>query len=132
VKQIVLYAVNDFFNIQNIIFVITKTIDFFVVLIICISTIQTIIPIIISVIKIKRKENNNIAIMSFINSLILSLELESANAILKMGLFASNATSYDHITSNNINSFIFFVAVLSVRIAINQTIRRYSIDKYIK
>jgi hypothetical protein len=132
VKQIVLYAVNDFFNIQNIIFVITKTIDFFVVLIICISTIQTIIPIIISVIKIKRKENNNIAIMSFINSLILSLELESANAILKMGLFASNATSYDHITSNNINSFIFFVAVLSVRIAINQTIKRYSIDKFIK
>jgi hypothetical protein len=70
--------------------------------------------------------------MSFINSLILSLELESANAILKMGLFASNATSYDHITSNNINSFIFFVAVLSVRIAINQTIKRYSIDKFIK
>jgi hypothetical protein len=132
VKQRVLFAVIDFFNIQDIIFVITKTIDFFVVLIICISTIQTIIPIIISVIKIKRKENNNIAIKSFINSLILSLELESANAILKMGLFASNATSYGHITSNNTNNFIFFVAVLSVRIAINQTIKRYSIDKFIK
>jgi hypothetical protein len=131
VKQRVLFAVNDFFNIQDIIFVITKIIDFFVVLIIGISTIQTIIPIIISVIKIKRKENNNTSIKSFINSLILSLKLESANAILKMGLFASNA-SYGHITSSNTNNFIFFVAVLSVRIAINQTIRRYCIDKYIK
>jgi hypothetical protein len=54
---------------------------------------QTIIPTIISLIKTNIKENNNIAIKRFINGLLLSLELESANAILKMGLFASNATS---------------------------------------
>ena len=113
---------------------ITKTIDFFVVLIIGISTIQIIIPIIISLIKINKKgNNNNFAIKSFINSLLLALELESANAILKMGVFVSNATdtmSNNPIAlSNNINNFIFFVAVLSVRIVINQTLKRYSIGK---
>jgi hypothetical protein len=121
---------DNFFNIQDIIFIITKTIDFFVVLIIGISAFQTVIPIIIYVTKVKRKEN--IAIKSFINSLLLALELESANAILKMGLFASIAISTDHIVYGNINNFIFFIALISVRILINQTLRRYNIDKYVK
>ncbi len=75
---------------------------------------------------------DNFSIKSFINSLILALELESANAILKMGVFVSNAT--DTISGNiasspsNMNNFIFFVAVLTVRIAINQTLRKYNID----
>jgi hypothetical protein len=126
--------INNIFNISNIISMVTKTIDSFVVLIIGISAIQIIIPIIISLIKINKKEkNNNFAIKSFINSLLLALELESANAILKMGLFVSNATdtmSNNSIAlSNNFNNFVFFVAVLSVRIIINQTLRRYSIGK---
>ena len=121
---------DNFFNIQDIIFIITKTIDFFVVLIIGISAFQTIIPVVISIIKVKRKENN--AIKSFINSLLLALELESANAILKMGLFATTVISADHIILSNTNNFIFFVVILSVRIAINQTLRRYSIDKFVK
>ncbi len=125
-----MFADSNFFNTQDIIFIITKTIDFFVVLIIGISAFQTIIPIVISIIKVKRKENN--AIKSFINSLLLALELESANAILKMGLFASGTINADHLISSNTNNFIFFVAVLSVRIAINQTLRRYSIDKFVK
>ncbi len=121
---------DNFFNIQDIIFIITKTIDFFVVLIIGISAFQTVIPIIIYVTKVKRREN--IAIKSFISSLLLALELESANAILKMGLFASIAISTDHIVYGNINNFIFFIALISVRILINQTLRRYNIDKYVK
>jgi hypothetical protein len=121
---------DNLFNTQDIIFIITKTIDFFVVLIISISSFQTVIPILINVTKVKRKEN--IAIKSFINSLLLALELESANAILKMGLFASITISTNHIVSGNIYNFIFFVALLSVRILINQTLRRYHIDKYVK
>jgi hypothetical protein len=127
----------NFFNIPNIIPIITKVIDYFVVIIISISAIQTIIPIIISFIKINKKEeknkNNNYYIKSFNNSLLLALELESANAILKMGIFVSNATNFATenfmIISNNFNNFMFFVAVLAVRIAINQTLRRYSIGK---
>jgi hypothetical protein len=100
-----------------------------VVLIIGISALQTIIPIITYVFRI---HGSNIAIKSFINSLLLSLELESANAILKMGVFVSSTIGTDHLISNNTNNFIFFVALLSIRIVINQTLRRFSIDKYIK
>jgi hypothetical protein len=122
------------FNASNIVSVITKTIDCFAVTIIGISAIQTVFPIIISLIKTNRKENhndNNFALKSFIYGLLLALELESANAILKMGLFASNATIFRgyFISTGNINNFIFFVAILSLRIAINQTLRRYSINK---
>jgi hypothetical protein len=43
------------------------------------------------------EEKGNIAINSFIKILILSLELESANAILKMELFASSTIEVDPI-----------------------------------
>jgi hypothetical protein len=121
---------DNLFNAQGIVFIITNTIDFFVVFIISISAFQTVIPIVIYVTKVKRKKN--IAIKSFINSLLLALELESANAVLKMGLFTSITISTDNIVSGNINNFIFFVSLLSVRILINQTLRRCSIDKYVK
>ncbi len=66
---------------------------------------------------------------SFIRGLLLALELESANAILKMGIFTSiiSGTSSSILSADNINNFIFFVGVLSVRIAINQTLRRFNI-----
>jgi hypothetical protein len=121
---------DNLFNAQGIVFIITNTIDFFVVFIISISAFQTVIPIVIYVTKVKRKKN--IAIKSFINSLLLALELESANAVLKMGLFTSITISTDNIVSGNINNFIFFISLLSVRILINQTLRRCSIDKYVK
>ena len=66
---------------------------------------------------------------NFIRGLLLALELESANAILKMGIFTSiiSGTSSSILSADNINNFIFFVGVLSVRIAINQTLRRFNI-----
>jgi hypothetical protein len=118
----------DIFNAQSIIFIITRTIDIFVVFIIGVSAFQIFIPLISTVIKFKEKDNSsNIGVKSFISSLLLALELESANAILKMGLFISNNVNNDYLSAINNNNFIFFVAVLSVRIAINQTLRRSNI-----
>lgn len=80
---------------------------------------------------------------NFIHGLLLSLELESGNAILKMGVFTS-ALAVDHLSStvdsvqshtlsnsllladSGFSNFIFFVIVLTVRIAMNQTLRRFS------
>ena len=69
---------------------------------------------------------------NFVSGLLFALELESANAILKLGLFTSMATGLStSATTSPVpftigNNFIFFVAVLSLRIAINQTLRRFS------
>jgi hypothetical protein len=121
-------SIIDIFNAQSIIFIITRTIDIFVVFIIGVSAFQIFIPLISTVIKFKEKDNSsNIGVKSFISSLLLALELESANAILKMGLFISNNVNNDYLSAINNNNFIFFVAVLSVRIAINQTLRRSNI-----
>jgi hypothetical protein len=120
--------ITDIFNAQSIIFIITRTIDIFVVFIIGVSAFQIFIPLILTAIKFKEKDNgSNIGVKSFISSLLLALELESANAILKMGLFISNNANNDYLSAINNNNFIFFVAVLSVRIAINQTLRRSNI-----
>ena len=120
----------DFFDAGDIISIITKTIDLFAVLIFGVSALQTMVPLITSVVRDPIKLNNDVPIKGFINSVLLALELESANAILKMAAFASGATSTtDNLTSDNINNFILFVAVLSVRIAINQTLRRFRIGK---
>ena len=129
-----LLDIGIFFNISNIISIITKTRDFIAVLIIGVSAIQTITPIIITLINLNKKNKNDyVSLKSFINSLLLALELESANAILKMAVFVSNATDTIQgnlpTSSTNINNFIFFVALLTVRIAINQTLRKYNIDK---
>ena len=125
---IVLFA--DFFDAGDIISLITRTIDLFAVLIIGVSAVQAMVPLITSVVIDSLKRNNDLPIKGFINSFLLALELESANAILKMAAFASGATSTtDNLTSDNINNFILFVAVLSVRIAINRTSRRFRIGK---
>ncbi len=86
-------------------------------------------PLITSVVIGPINRNNDAPIKGFINSLLLALELESANAILKIGMFIINNTNVDSHVSQDINDFIFFVAVLSVRITINQTLRRINIDK---
>ncbi len=117
----------DLFDVQYIISMITKTVDFFVVLIIGISATQTILPAARSMLKLDKKtKDNNIIIRNFVKGLLLALELESANAILKMGMFTLNITNVGSHMPKNTNDFIFFVAVLSVRIAINQTLRRFS------
>jgi hypothetical protein len=116
----------DPFNVQYIISIITKTIDLFVVTVICVSTLQTAMLVLIRTIGFRQKtKENNIIIKNFIKSLLLALEMESANAVLKMGMLTINTPNVDSHASQNTNNFIFFVAVFSVRIAINQTLRRF-------
>jgi hypothetical protein len=118
----------DFFNAQSIIFIITRTIDIFVVFIISASAFQIFVPLFLTIIKFKEKDNRSSnSVKSFISSLLLALELESANAILKMGLFISNNANNDYILAINNNNFTFFVVVLSVRIVINYTLKRFNI-----
>jgi hypothetical protein len=66
---------------------------------------------------------------NFIRGLLLALEVESANAILKMGVFTSSLVGIPITSSStfSINNFIFFVGIFSVRIAINQMLRRFDI-----
>jgi hypothetical protein len=54
----------------------------------------------------KRKNSKG----EFIKGLLLALEFESANAILKMGVFTSIITGT--ITTFNLNNFIFFIGIL--------------------
>jgi hypothetical protein len=149
------------FNIQDSIFLIISTIDIFAVTIIAISTFQTIIPMmkvvkvtIISTLDVRNRLPSSSSAQeklvqhdsrdtkqkgywikkNFVRGLLLTLELESANAILKMGLFTlimieMQQPSLQLITVKNINNFIFFVAILSIRVAINQTLRKYSISR---
>ncbi len=114
----------DLFDISYFISIIPKTIDLLVVIVIGFSTLQTILPTIGNMTKRYRKtKGNNFTTKNFIKSLLLALELESANAILKMGVFASNITNVDFYMSDNADNFIFFVTVLSIRITINQSLR---------
>ncbi len=144
------------FNIQDFIFLITSAIDIFAATIIAVSTFQAIIPMvkvtIMSTLDVRNrlpsssspsaqeklvqhdsrdtKQKGYWIKKNFVRGLLLALELESANAILKMGLFTSimietQQPSLQLATVQNINNFIFFVAILSIRIAINQTLRRF-------
>jgi len=150
------------FNIQDFIFLITSTLDIFAATIIGVSIFQTIIPM-VKVVKVTiistldvhnrlpssssaqeklvqhdsrdTKQKGYWIKTNFVRGLLLALELESANAILKMGLFTSimiemqQPSSLQLTTIQNINNFIFFVAILSIRVAINQTLRKYSISR---
>ena len=98
-------------------------------MIIGVSALQAMAPLITSAVIGPTKRNKDAPIKGFICSLLLALELESANAILKMGMFIINNTNIDSQASQEINNFIFFVSVLSVRITINQTLRRFNIGK---
>jgi hypothetical protein len=148
------------FNIQDFVFLITSAIDLFAATIIAVSTFQTIIPMmkvtIISTLDVRNrlpsssssarekliqhdsydtKQKSYWIKKNFVRGLLLALELESANAILKMGLFTSimieiqQPSSLQLTTVQDINNFIFFVAILSIRVAINQTLRKYGISR---
>ncbi len=152
------------FNIQDFIFLITSTIDIFAATIIAVSIFQTIIPMvkvvkvtIISTLDVRNRLPSSSSAQeklvqhdsrdtkqkgywikkNFVRGLLLALELESANAILKMGLFTSimiemqqqQSSSLQLTSVQDINNFIFFVAILSIRVAINQTLRKYSISR---
>ncbi len=136
---------------DSVISLVTRTIDVFVLVIISLSTIQVLTSIIVSkakesgfVLRGKKQKiskENDIAnkkdivflkMRNFINSLLLALELEGANAILKMSLFTSIVTSTNKtFSADDMNNFIFFVALLSLRIVINQTIRKFRVSKRI-
>jgi hypothetical protein len=69
----------------------------------------------------------NIVKENLIRGLLLALELETANAILKMGIFTSLvgiSTTTSSTSTFEINSFIFFVGIFSLRILINWALRR--------
>ena len=130
-------------NAQAFISTITLIIDIFAIVVVAISFLTTISPLIKNaatpflpfVIKSpsnRRNEENHfssriIAKENFVRGLLLALELESANAILKMGVFTSTLVGLSATASTStfdINNFVFFVGIFSVRIAINQTLRR--------
>jgi hypothetical protein len=68
---------------------------------------------------------------NFVGGLLLALELESANAILRAGMFTSlfgsdvPALQITNSLTGGGGGFLFFIVVLSVRIAINQALRRF-------
>ena len=75
----------------------------------------------------------NLSKKSFVKGLLFALELESANAILKMGIFTTSSVGLNPLSVQSqavsqalASNFLFFVVIISLRIAINQTLRRFS------
>ena len=63
---------------------------------------------------------------NLIRGLLLGLEFESTSAIIKLGIFMTNITISAPI-GENINDFLFFSSILTLRIIINQALRRFNI-----
>ena len=132
-----------FSDAQNIISIITSVIDIFAIVVVAVSVFTTTLSLMKSSIAsslpfvIKSSSDRQTATENyklrrrvvkenFIKGLLLALELESANAILKMGVFTSSLVGISSLSAKTfrLNNFIFFVGILSVRIAINQILRR--------
>ena len=133
-----------FSDVQNIISIIASVIDIFAIVVIAVTIFTSILPLIKSTVALflpfiiqsssdRQTAQENCALRrrvlkaNLIKGLLLALELESANAILKMGIFTSGLVGISPISSTStfsINNFIFFVGIFSLRIALNQTIRR--------
>ena len=130
---------------QSIIPIITSIIDIIAIVVIAVSVFTTILPLIKSTITsslpfvIKSSSSDRqtaaenyvlrrrVAKKNLTKGLLLALELESANAILKIGIFTSSLVGLSTTSSSStfgINNFIFFAGIFSLRIAINQTLRR--------
>jgi len=127
---IVLLLLLPYINIEDIIFTITLVIDIIAISVIAVSVIQTIYYLsiynfksILSSTKTTSISNSNIIQRNF----ILALEFEAANTILKMGVFTSLVIdkSSSTLSDNFINNFIIFVMVISIRIAIKQSLGRF-------
>jgi hypothetical protein len=137
--------VSMFSDAQSIISIITSIIDIFAIVVIAVTVFTSILPLIKSTATLSlpflvksssdrqtAKENyvlgrRRVIKENFIKGLLLALELESANAILKIGVFTSSLVGISTTASTStfsINNLIFFVGIFSVRIAINQTLRR--------
>jgi hypothetical protein len=134
-----------FSDAQSIISIITSIIDIFAIVVIAITVFTTILPLIKNSIAsslpfvVKSSSDRQAATENYmlrrklikenlIKGLLLALELESANAILKMGIFTSGlvgiSTTSSSASTFSINSFVFFVGIFSLRIALNRTLRR--------
>ncbi|HZL23566.1 MAG TPA: hypothetical protein VFC05_09585 [Nitrososphaeraceae archaeon] len=125
----------SYINIENIIFTITSLLDIIAVSVIAVSVIQIVCYLLIynfksilSSAKTKSILNSNDIKRNFITGLILALEFEAANTILKMGIFTSLVIdkSSPTISDNFINNFIIFVMVISIRIAIKRSLGRFN------
>jgi hypothetical protein len=125
-----------YINIEDIIFTITLVIDIIAISVIAVSVIQTIYYILIysfksllSSAKTTSISNSTNIQRNFITGLILALEFEAANTVLKMGVYTSlaieksSSSSSSILSDNFINNFIIFVMVISIRIAIKQSLR---------
>src|ERR687886_1261552 len=119
-----------FSDAQSIISIINSIIDIFAIVVIAVTVFTSILPLIKNVAALslsfiiksskdrqKTTEENYLlrrrAVKeNFIKGLLLALELESANAILKMGIFTSSlvgiSTTSSSISTFGINNFIFF------------------------
>jgi hypothetical protein len=125
-----------YINTEDIIFTIILVIDIIAISVIAVSVIQTIFylsiynfkSILLSA-KTTSISNSNIIHQNFITGLILALELEAANTILRMGVFTSlviDKSSSTTLSDNFINNFIIFVTVISIRIVIKQSLGRFN------
>ena len=122
-----------YINIEDIIFTITLVIDIIAISVIAVSVIQTIYYLLIynfksllSSAKTTSISNSTNIQRNFITGLILALEFEAANTVLKMGVYTSLAiekSSSSFLSDNFVNNFIIFVMVISIRIAIKQSLR---------
>lgn len=70
----------------------------------------------------------NISLGDLVKGLLLALEFESASAIIKLGIFTTSITLLSAPLSSNIDKFAFFVGILTLRIALNQSLRRYKFN----
>ena len=137
--------VSIFSDAQSIISIITSIIDIFAIVVIAMTVFTSILPLIKSIATLSlpfliksssdrqtAKENyvlgRRVVKENFVKGLLLALELESANAILKIGVFTSSlvgiSTTASSTSTFGINNLIFFIGIFSLRIAINQTLRR--------
>ena len=117
-----------FFDAQSIISIITSIIDIFAIVVIAVTVFTSILPLIKSTATLSlpfliksssdrqtAKENyvlgrRRVIKENFIKGLLLALELESANAILKIGVFTSSLVGISTTASTStfsINNFIF-------------------------
>jgi hypothetical protein len=79
------------------------------------------------VFKIKLFEGD-ISLGDLVKGLLLALEFESASAIIKLGIFTTSITLLSEPLSSNLDKFAFFAGILTVRITLNQSLRRYKIN----
>lgn len=71
----------------------------------------------------------NVSLKVLVSGLLLALEFESASAIIKLGIFTTSITApSSESLSSNFDNFIFFCSILTLRIMLNQSLKRFNIS----